>query len=407
MVKRCPKGSSIHGKGDVVVTREDGKDCRKTTTRKTTLKGKSKSSSSTRDPALPVVDTCPEGSSTRMRGKLVAYTKKGKKCRRSVEMERARVLKRLAKRDGVKTHNHPKLATRIGKVAAKLPLKVRKCPVCKKEIPKGKILGHKCVNNEPKAITFKIPKRHRVPDIRINSPTLSLTSTFTLSNSNKAKYVIYLDAPNVKPGKGDHERGSPNPNLAKIPGWRSVLSDMHVDLNNPIVIGGKKYASVEHYCQAMKFKSTAPTAALRFTLNSGSSYARDPKLAIEAAKRYAEKVDPEYEKRRNTIRKGALFNKFIKNKIARAALYETGDATLMIMDADGTLKRDHTLEQTRTSLGKGYNSANKVNVKKIVHAKTALLKKNKAPAKKVQVVEPIKFKIPKGMAKKPIKLKII
>jgi predicted NAD-dependent protein-ADP-ribosyltransferase YbiA (DUF1768 family) len=345
-VDKCPEGTSHLKKGKAVARTKDGKKCKESVKKAEVAKKKSNNSNK-RDPALPVVDVCPKGSSTRAKGKLIAYTTDGKECRRPIADGRVR--EKLRKRFGAKPNN-PKLATRIGKMTAKIEKKVTN--------PNNYLAD---ISRLFKSLKNNVPKKFRVPEIRINSPKASTkTSEFTLSsNDNVAKFVIYRNAPNVKPGKGNGERGSANSDLSKISNWRLILSDMHVDLKNPIVIKGKTYASVEHYLQAMKFRSTAPRIAEEFTMNSGSDYAKDPELAIQAAMKESSRVDPAYEGRFNTIRKGALFTKFIRNKKARKVLHATGNAKLMVMGSSGSMKRDELLEQTRESLGKGQSSSNK------------------------------------------------
>jgi predicted NAD-dependent protein-ADP-ribosyltransferase YbiA (DUF1768 family) len=100
--------------------------------------------------------------------------------------------------------------------------------------------------------------------------------------SNSTVFQFYADASDKPyPGRGHGEKiqimDVPRfMHLSSIPDWRKKCSAFW---KQPFMLDDQQWNSVEHYCQASKFKHSYPDYYLQFALGSESELASDPALA--------------------------------------------------------------------------------------------------------------------------------
>jgi predicted NAD-dependent protein-ADP-ribosyltransferase YbiA (DUF1768 family) len=99
-------------------------------------------------------------------------------------------------------------------------------------------------------------------------------------------FVFHSKSLDAKPGKGAGETIDKNimgdyVNLSKIKDWRKKLHDSWSEA--PFTIDGHRWASVEHYVQAAKFKKGFPDFFLQFSLDTSTELSKDPELAVQVA----------------------------------------------------------------------------------------------------------------------------
>lgn len=160
-------------------------------------------------------------------------------------------------------------------------------------------------------------------------------------NANSTIFVFYHNSMDGKPRKGtsehfDNSRITDFKNLFKIENWRRKLDDMWVA---PFTLDGHRWASVENYVHASKFKKGFPDFYLKFSLDIPSELSKDPKIAKingdMSKKKNAEfrpknvKIDVDFYLGRHEIeREVAIFSKFSQNEDLKQLLISTQDAIL-------------------------------------------------------------------------------
>ena len=165
-----------------------------------------------------------------------------------------------------------------------------------KEIPYflKKMIVEKCVQNDSGMFKY-IPSFQKFVTDNSENELMKEYGISTLKNLYDPNIIFqfYAKSVNKPPGKGSGEE-IPNEKLiefkelASIPNWRKKLSNFWVDTNeetkqiNPIVIDNHKWASVEHYYQASKFKKNNPEFYLSFALESGTELSKNPEMAKAA-----------------------------------------------------------------------------------------------------------------------------
>jgi predicted NAD-dependent protein-ADP-ribosyltransferase YbiA (DUF1768 family) len=172
---------------------------------------------------------------------------------------------------------------------------------------------------------------------------------------------FHADSPaKPKPGQGHGESAPHNADvivrfagLAAIPNWRRKLSNFWPQ---PFTLDGHRWATVEHYYQASKFRRKNPEFYVRFALDHGGKLAERPELAKAAGsvsgrqgrvrlRPASVRVDSDFfrvsedfssggghggsEQRANRVLHDALLAKFAQNPDLRDTLLATSNAKLL------------------------------------------------------------------------------
>jgi len=211
--------------------------------------------------------------------KLIGY--KDKKIYRFHEIPygmKTRVVEKCMKSKGKTLYNYiPKFAKLIGDTVD--------IPIKRKEIETKKIENDEGEEKKDEKDEEKLEEEVEM----IPTPTREDADLF----DSDIEFIFYSKSSNSKPGKGNGEslpedKKSAYNELGDVKDFRKVLSNFYAKekvsgVRPPLFeLDGKKWASVEHYYHANKFKKNNKDYYDKFSLGSGSEWEDEPLKALGA-----------------------------------------------------------------------------------------------------------------------------
>jgi hypothetical protein len=160
-----------------------------------------------------------------------------------------------------------------------------------------------------------------------------------------------------KPGKGSGEKIPIDKiktfiPLSKYTDWRRKLDDSWMDVEDPLIIDNKKWASVSHYLWAIPLKDKYPEKYIIYSLNSSNKISKDYDLAKKNNTRNEIDIDQDFMiKEYTNQRENALRVKFTKPEL-KTILLATQNSTLLHFENKNSPKEDKLLMFIRNEFAK-------------------------------------------------------
>ena len=214
-----------------------------------------------------------------------------------------------------------------------------------------KLIAERCIEKNAGPFSI-IPDFQKFKSKNVKTPSVEKETVYDDISESKLRglynddivfqfYSKSVDKP--LPGRGSGEK-IPNDRmkeyseLATIPQWRKKLSNFWVE---PFTLDNHKWATVEHFYEASKFKKGHPDFYLSFSLDSGTDLSKDPLMAKGAGGKTGKYkgelfrpievvVDADFSGQRS--RKAlydAQYAKFTQNEELKRLLLGTNDAKLV------------------------------------------------------------------------------
>ena len=167
--------------------------------------------------------------------------------------------------------------------------------------------------------------------------SICLKSGVPLYNNSVVFQYYSKSKDNELPGMGAGEKikhcdVSKYEQLSAIPNWRKMLSNFWEppgkDKNKALfTLGGRKWRTVQHYLQGIKYIKENPKYYREFSLDSGSAFCKNPLLARKMYKDIP--PDTNFKMCEEAEREKALYAKYSQNIYLKNMLLNTLNAKLV------------------------------------------------------------------------------